>query len=384
MHLQLKNIGQITDADIRFGDLTVFVGPQATGKSITLEFLKLVLDLGHVQEWIARYGIDWSGELSKFFDVYFGEGMRGLWRQGESEVWWGGRRINMTSLIGRMRRSKTESAFYVPAQRVLALRNGWPRPFSDYSTGDPFVVAEFSENLRVLLEREFGAKETLFPQPRRLKKEFRDMLDRNIFRKFGLRIDRSRPQKRLVLGPRDLTLPFMVWSAGQREFVPLLLGFYWLMPPAKIARRGEIKWVILEELEMGLHPAAIDVLLLMTFELVARGYRVCLSTHSPQVLEALWALRHLRENGASPEALLGVFEAPNTAPMRKLAEAVMAKNVKVYYFDPTTGQTRDISELDPEREEAGEEGWGGLIEFSGRANEAVARAVANAEMQARA
>jgi hypothetical protein len=283
-----------------------------------------------------------------------------------------------------MRRSKTESAFYVPAQRVLALRNGWPRPFSDYSTGDPFVVAEFSENLRVLLEREFGAKETLFPQPRRLKKEFRDMLDRNIFRKFGLRIDRSRPQKRLVLGPRDLTLPFMVWSAGQREFVPLLLGFYWLMPPAKIARRGEIKWVILEELEMGLHPAAIDVLLLMTFELVARGYRVCLSTHSPQVLEALWALRHLRENGASPEALLGVFEAPNTAPMRKLAEAVMAKNVKVYYFDPTTGQTRDISELDPEREEAGEEGWGGLIEFSGRANEAVARAVANAEMQARA
>jgi hypothetical protein len=384
MHLQLKNIGQITDADIRFGDLTVFVGPQATGKSITLEFLKLVLDLGHVQEWIARYGIDWSGELSKFFDVYFGEGMRGLWRQGESEVWWGGRRINMTSLIGRMRRSKTESAFYVPAQRVLALRNGWPRPFSDYSTGDPFVVAEFSEKLRVLLEREFGAKETLFPQPRRLKKEFRDMLDRNIFRKFGLRIDRSRPQKRLVLGPRDLTLPFMVWSAGQREFVPLLLGFYWLMPPAKIARRGEIKWVILEELEMGLHPAAIDVLLLMTFELVARGYRVCLSTHSPQVLEALWALRHLRENGASPEALLGVFEAPNTAPMRKLAEAVMAKNVKVYYFDPTTGQTRDISELDPEREEAGEEGWGGLIEFSGRANEAVARAVANAEMQARA
>src|SRR5208337_5627513 len=27
MHLQLRNIGQITNADIRFGDLTVFVGP---------------------------------------------------------------------------------------------------------------------------------------------------------------------------------------------------------------------------------------------------------------------------------------------------------------------------------------------------------------------
>ena len=95
MHLHLKNIGQIKDADIRFGDLTVFVGPQATGKSIALEFLKLVLDLGHVQEQMTRYGLDWSGELPRFFDAYFGEGMTGLWRQGESEVSWGGRRIDL-------------------------------------------------------------------------------------------------------------------------------------------------------------------------------------------------------------------------------------------------------------------------------------------------
>ena len=50
MHLQLKNIGQITNADIRFGDLTVFVGPQATGKTIALEFLKLAVDLPAIQE----------------------------------------------------------------------------------------------------------------------------------------------------------------------------------------------------------------------------------------------------------------------------------------------------------------------------------------------
>ena len=66
MHLQLKNIGQITDADIRFGDLTVFVGPQATGKSITLQFLKLLLDMGQVQEEMTRYGLDWSGQFPTF------------------------------------------------------------------------------------------------------------------------------------------------------------------------------------------------------------------------------------------------------------------------------------------------------------------------------
>jgi predicted ATPase len=75
----------------------------------------------------------------------------------------------------------------------------------------------------------------------------------------------------------------MVWSAGQREFVPLLLGLYWLMPSTQSSRRGTIEWVVLEEVEMGLHPRAISVLLLMVLELVTRGYRVCLSTHSPQI-----------------------------------------------------------------------------------------------------
>ena len=95
------------------------------------------------------------------------------------------------------------------------------------------------------------------------------MLQQNVFRGFDLRIDRSRPQKRLVLGPEDRPLPFMAWSAGQREFVPLLLGFYWLMPPSKAKTRDTIEWVVLEELEMGLHPRAIEVLLLMTMELMS-------------------------------------------------------------------------------------------------------------------
>jgi len=55
----------------------------------------------------------------------------------------------------------------------------------------------------------------------------------------------------------------------------------------------------------------------------------------------------------------------------------MQRNIKVYYFDREAGKTKDISALDPSAEEAGESGWGGLAEFSGRANEAVARAVAN-------
>jgi len=379
MKLKLQHVGPITDAELAFGDLTVLVGPQATGKSIALQMLKLMVDTGYVQDIMTRHGLDWSGKLPEFFDAYFGEGMHGIWNDEQSSVGWKGQPIDMPKVVGRRKKNKRDSMFFVPAQRVLALRDGWPRPFSDYSPGDPFVVCEFSERLRVLVEREFGSSEKLFPQERRLKKEFREMLERSVFGKFPLQVDKFRAQKRLVLGAAGESLPFMVWSAGQREFVPLLLGLYWLMPPTKVSRRGDIQWVVLEELEMGLHPRAIAVVLLMVLELVARGYRVCISTHSPQVLEAMWALRHLKENGASPRALLTMFEAPQTQSMQRLAQTVMNKSVKVYYFDAATGRTRDISDLDPASEEAGEAGWGGLTEFSGRANAAVAHAVANAD-----
>lgn len=377
--LKIRNLGQIKRASLTFGDLTVFVGPQATGKSIALQLLKLVVDAGQVQSEMARYGLDWERRLPEFLDIYFGEGMRSIWREGGTSIKWDGKRVDLLRIASRKRPNKQETVFFIPAQRVLALRDGWPRPFTDYAPGDPFSVREFSENLRVLVEQEFGASVELFPQERRLKWEFRDLLQKHVFSNFHLKVDKLRSQKRLVLGARGAKrpLPYMVWSAGQREFVPLLLGFYWLMPPTKVSTRDHIEWVILEELEMGLHPRAITVVLLLVFELVVRGYRVCLSTHSPQVLEAIWALKHLKANDAGAESFLEIFEAANTQAMRSWADKVMGKTLRVFYFNRQTGITSDISKLDPSDEQEGDSGWGGLTEFSGRANKAVARAAAN-------
>src|SRR5271156_2077278 len=381
--LNIRNLGQIKEASLSFGDLTVLVGPQATGKSIALQLLKLMVDAGQVQEEMGRYGLDWGHKLPEFLDVYFGEGMRSIWRDGSSSVEWEGKAVDLPQIAKRKRPNKEETLFFIPAQRVLTLRDGWPRPFTDYTPGDPFAVREFSEKLRVLVEQEFGASGDLFPQERRLKREFRDLLQRHVFSNFHLKVDKFRSQKRLVLGPEGTkeSLPYMVWSAGQREFVPLLLGFYWLMPPTKVSTRDEIKWVVLEELEMGLHPRAIGVVLLLVLELVARGYRVCLSTHSPQVLDAVWALKHLKATGADAHAILDIFEAKNTQSMRKLADTIMTKELKVFYFDRENGKTSDISALDPSAEEEGHSGWGGLSEFSGRANRAVARSAANPQAE---
>lgn len=374
--LSVTQFGPIRSADVEFGDLTVLVGPQATGKSIFLQLLKLLVDVKQVKYELKRAGIDWQGKFEQFLDVYFGEGMRSL-HGDETTLSFQGKRLHLPNFVSGAKSAKSEALFFIPAQRVLALREGWPQAFTYYDPGVPFAVREFSEALRLLMTN--LKNEQLFPIPKRLKQEFRELIAQHFFPGYDLLIDADRAQKRLVLSGEGEgnRLPYMVWSAGQREFVPLLLGLYHLMPPTATPRRKGVQWAVIEELEMGLHPRATAVAMLMVFELVARGYRVCISTHSPQVLDAIWALKHLKENGADARALLGVFEAPAKPNMIKLAESVMERTVKVYYFDRESGTAKDISDLDPESEEMGEEGWGGLAEFSGRANAAVARAVAN-------
>lgn len=381
--LQVERVGQIKHAEVQFGDLTVLVGPQATGKSIFLEFLKLLVDTGAILADLKRYGLDWNKDVAQFLDIYLGEGMRGVWRKRQSALLFNGKAVNLEKLVGRQRPNKEESMFLIPAQRVLTLGKGWPRPFTDYGAEDPFTVRDFSEKLRLLMETSLGRGESLFPQTRRLKAAMRKLLRQTVFRDFGLGVDKDRPQKRLVLRSSETedSLPFMVWSTGQREFVPLLLGFYWLLPPTKVARRGDLEWAVIEEPEAGLHPKAISAVLLLVLDLLSRGYRVCLSTHSPHVLDIVWALKVFQQHRAAPRKLLELFDVEATGPMQWMARKVLTKDARVYYFDPESGRTSDISNLDPGAAEAAESGWGGLVEFSGRVADAVGDVVSSSKEQ---
>ena len=377
--LVLRNVGPIREADIQFGDLTVLVGPQATGKSIFLQFLKLMVDRGPVFRTLKRYGLDWDRNWQDFFQLYFGEGMNGIWNLRKSSLIWQGDPIDVRKLVLPHRGRSGEKCFYMPAQRVLALdRYGWMRPFPDYRAGDPYMIRDFSEKLRFLIEVGLGRGGAIFPQTGRLKAEIRKQLDRAIFSNFSLNVEKQGPQRRLVLsaGRNEPSLPFMVWSAGQREFMPLLLGLYWVMPSTKARTRGSVKWVVIEELEMGLHPRAISVMLLVVLDLLWRGYRVCLSTHSPHILDLVWALRVFRECSADPVRVLDLFGAAHTPGMVEVARDALRKRTAVYYFDPETRTARDISGLDPGSELAAEAGWGGLTEFSGKVADEVAEVVA--------
>jgi len=375
-HIEARGIGPISEAEIEFGDLTVFVGPQATGKSIVLQLLKLLLDKHAIHQELRRFSIDWRENPDDFLDLYFGEGMAGLWDSEESELAVDGQDADLAGYARGRRLKREEKLFFIPAQRVLSIRDGTTRPFTDYRSGDPFVLREFSEKLHQLVQNEFGRGGRLFPQRNRLTDALRRPLEDHIFGGFNLETDASQLQRRVVLKRGDgRSLPYLVWSAGQREFVPLLLGLYWLLPPAKTPRRGALEWVVIEEPEMGLHPNGLSAVLNLVLELLLRGYRVSLSTHSPHVLDVIWALRFFQDHGGGYRDVLKLLGLGQTRRTRELAESALKSVLRVYYFS-REGSVQEISDLDPGSEDSSEAGWGGLTEFSGKVGDFVAEVAA--------
>ena len=374
--ITVDHLGQLEHAEIELGDLTILVGPQASAKSIFLQLTKLVLDHPHIMRTIRQHGFDWQQNPHNFLALYFGEGMQNIWTPA-TQVTVDGEKFDLPAALERKKKQE-EQLFLIPAQRVITLRNGWPRAFTDYETGDPYVVKQFSERLRLLMEAGLGAgKQAIFPQEGRINKDLRSAVNQSIFSNAEVRLDTSGMRKRIVLRIDGNDLPFMVWSAGQREFIPLLLGLYALMPSAGAAKSRSVDWMVIEEPEMGLHPQAISALLLLVLELLHRGYKVILSTHSPQVLELVWAVGMLIESHSPPENLLRLFDLRRTAYLQEMAQKVLVKTFKTYYFErrQETVLARDISSLDPDALEDWIADWGGLTEFSSRVSRIVSEAV---------
>lgn len=107
----------------------------------------------------------------------------------------------------------------------MLISDGWAAPFQKLTSETPVVARIFSENLYKLFTSRDSEK--LFPLDRVLKKEYRDLINESVFHggTVGLEQDQQH-SKRLKLRHGDAQLPFMTWTAGQREFTPLLLGLY--------------------------------------------------------------------------------------------------------------------------------------------------------------
>ncbi len=351
--LSVQNFAQIRDATVSFGDLTVLVGPQGSGKSLLLQLFKLALDAPEVLSALHDAGHT-VGTSEEVLDVYFGQGMHHAWRK-ETEVRVGKKLLLPEKLArGRKVESRPASMFYIPAHRATLLADGWPAPFARLNADTPAIARLFSQNLFSL----FGDKsETeLFPVPRRLKDEYRTAIDNAVFHGGRVQLNKETLRKRLELQFGEARLPFMTWTAGQREFTPLLLGLYHLLPARKYRKVPEIDWVVIEEPEMGLHPRAISVVMLLVLDLLWRGYRVIISTHAPLVLDVVFALRNLQEQGAKPGLLAKAFDIPANKRTYPVLNAALTKSLRTYamHFEESTDKpsvvAQDISGLDPSAE----------------------------------
>ena len=376
--IALTSLGQISEADITFGDMTVFVGEQASGKSILLQLVKLILDTSDITRTLKTHGFDWRKEPKAFLPLYFGEGMEGIWNSA-TQIAVDDAEFSLDKALSRRGRKKAESLFLIPAQRVITLRDGWPRAFMDYAIGDPYVVKRFSEQLRLLMESSRGG--AIFPQEHRMNKTIREAIGESVFGEDKVKLDTSQ-RKRIVLDVAGSQLPFMAWSAGQREFTPLLLGLYWLMPSGGARKKTGLDWVVIEEPEMGLHPKAVSALLLIFLELLKRGYKVIVSTHSPQILELIWAMQLIVKADAGPRPLLDILGLGPTPFSKKLAETGLEKTFRTYYFSrqKSVVNVKDISTLNPENPDEDVSDWGGLTVFSTKVSDIISNTMWRADL----
>ncbi len=378
--LSVQNFGPIKKVDVTFGDLTVLIGPQASGKSLFLELFKLINDRTNIIKTLKKYNYILSKtDLKPLLENYFGEGLGEVINE-ESRIKYSGKDLTPKSQLTAKNSEggERESVFYIPAQRILSISDGRPKNFMEFDTTSPYVLRIFSETLRVLLQSGLGNPSQVFPMRNRLKSGVRESIDETIFHGGKVTIESSGGQRKMRLNVNGSSLPFMTWSAGQKEFMPLLLAMYCLSgPPTSVINKENYKWVIIEEPEMGLHPQAIEMVILEIIELMKSGYKVIVSTHSTIIPEFAWAFESLKE-GRAPlrKALCQLFKVSEDSTVASNFSDLGAKLIKTYYFKPQKEGgvvSQDISTLDVGSDDDALSEWGGLSSFASRASEIVSR-----------
>ena len=370
--IAVKNFGPIHEVNVELGDLTVLIGAQASGKSLFLQMFKLIKDRSAILKSLENYGFVVNNKLENLLNRYLGEGLSNMWTE-ESEK----------CFESPPKGNPADKVFYIPAQRILSIADGRPKYFMEFSENDPFVLRKFSDTLRLLIQNGLGDSGILYPLPNRLKSTIKRMYDKAIFHGGKVVLDEKGGQRKIAMNVENMHLPLMTWSAGQKEFMPLLMAFYCLSgPPQNVVNRKEYEYIILEEPEMGLHPLAIQTIILQMIEFIHAGYKVIVSTHSPVLLEFVWAYNYLKN---IPEdrrvgALCEVFGIQNSKKYNlSFLNDIYEKNIKTYYFSRDTSgkvKAKDISSLDVYSEDVAINEWGGLTQFSSKANEVVSKYMA--------
>lgn len=191
-----------------------------------------------------------------------------------------------------------------------------------------------------------------------------------------MELENENGQRKMRMKVDGMDMPFMTWSAGQKEFMPLLMGFYCVSgPPMQLLNKDQYEYIVIEEPEMGLHPKAIMSVLLEILELVQMGKKVIVSTHSTVPLEFVWAFNILKRsaNKNREAGLAKLFDVSGKGA--GIFAGIFDKSIRTYAFERKGEKVEsiDISSLDALDEQPVVSEWGGLSSFATRASELVTK-----------
>lgn len=216
-----------------------------------------------------QFGQNWNKKSRpELMEAYFGEGMGHIWSPKAEFYAIGKTSAPSPRMPKRERKFFGGCLLHSCTKRVLTMLTGWPQPFRGYTPEIRSWSKNFSERIRTYLEG-LKEKESLFPVAKKIKEPIREVLNSGIFHGASLSRSTTAGQKEVRLnvdGDLGRAISYMAWSTGQREFLPLLLRCYELLPASKITKReGGIEWVVIEEPEMGLHPMGTFAVMTLNF-----------------------------------------------------------------------------------------------------------------------
>lgn len=374
--ISLKNFGPIKDIDINIGDLTILLGTQASGKSLLLQMFKLAKDRKAIMKRLDTYGFLVKDNADNLLNRFLGEGLSGMWKTDTSLKVDGFIYDSKEKLVKNPAKEIVDKVFYVPAQRILSISDGRPKNFMEFGENDPYVLRSFSETLRLFVQSGMNGSNVIYPLNYRLKGSVKKMFNESIFHDGKVIMEEKGGQRKIAMNVDGLHLPLMTWSAGQKEFLPLLLAFYCLSGPVQnVVNPKQYEYIIIEEPEMGLHPKAILTIILQIIEFIHSGYKVIVSTHSPVLLEFVWAYNCIKSIPSNNQinALSDLFSLPPKSATNEILTDIYSKNILTYFLSREGDKVvaKDISTLDVMLENQEISEWGGLTEFSTRVNNVV-------------
>jgi hypothetical protein len=98
-------------------------GPQATGKSLVLELLKLAIDRNRIVRVLKKHSFKWE-RPEEFAALYFGGGFEKSW-MAETQIHYGSEPLTLREVAGSRAYEGKDAVFYIPGASHARDRRGY-------------------------------------------------------------------------------------------------------------------------------------------------------------------------------------------------------------------------------------------------------------------